>query len=236
MALPERTAVVIRGLNRKLIDRSREFVQALRVPIRVIYNTDGLSYFQQLHKLNIDWAINLDEDAFVGRCDYLVELVEYMAAENYQFCGMPENDGWFRRYHPGIPNAFFNVLHVARIKERGDWARIMRASELVSKHHKLQHIELYYSYFIGIRSLGARFLPLNIVHYRLNGYGHEDPAVAPVTMLKDHLQREMLLHTWYSRDYGRCAVSTARIDEAYEIAKAWVGGKPIGLQVAVPNK
>lgn len=219
MAFPPNTVFVTRGLNPEVLFKSQRLIQPTRLPVRVISNVEAVEYFDHVLRLNADWAINLDEDVFLARCDYLASLVGYMAENDYSFCGMPDGTGWFRsRYDNNVPNVFFNVLHLARIRGLGDLQQIMAVGEQFMCDHGIEDWEPYYPLFYGLLAGGLRFLPLKVTDHLLRPRsGPEDPQ-KPITVLYDHRDRAMLIHAWYSREFRNGGEAAERIKNAYRTA------------------
>lgn len=224
MNLPARTIVVSRAMHPELVARCQALVEPLGVPFIPIYaesRADG--YFERILPLDADFAISLDEDAFVGRCDHLAELVNHFANSDYAFAGMPDNKSWYRIFAEYAPNAFFMLLNMARLRAAGSFLDLHNLGLRIVKATKLEVYEPYYHYFLGAIAKKCKFLPLPIRECSLPRVyeGKMDFGYGPMTIVQDLQQRDILLHVWYARNYGYDADSTARVDDAHSAVLEW---------------
>jgi len=73
-------------------------------------------YMYKLLKLNADWVINIDEDAFVLSNRELVNLLHFMQDNEYDFCGMSDS-GPMRGANPIAMNPYFNIFNMGKIRK-----------------------------------------------------------------------------------------------------------------------
>src|SRR5262249_25541125 len=116
-----RLAVATRSMTDFLFQASGELLGLDRLgescPRYRITGTGNLGYFRELLRLDADWVINLDEDAFVLAPERLAPLVGYMEANGYAACGMPDGGVVpIRRHNPAACNAFFNVFNLRKVR------------------------------------------------------------------------------------------------------------------------
>lgn len=124
LASPEfNIAVATRSMNERLFQLSGESLGLDRPgPCRgrarhQFTGIDNFEYFRALSRLDADWVINIDEDAFVLQPSRLVELVRYMDANRLAICGTPDGGVVPIRYHNPVGcNAFFNVIDLRRVR------------------------------------------------------------------------------------------------------------------------
>lgn len=161
-----------------------------------------------------DIAVNIDEDAFVTDVSSLRGLVEYVTAEGFVNCGMPDGGVVpIRSHHPLVTNPFFTIMNTSSIRQRaregefkgfpvigndyleGHPARMLRTP------YALDSFEPYAEFYVWMaRNFRTLYLSAEV---------HDDGIS---TVLNDHLENPFLIHTWYSRHYLRSPEHTARID------------------------
>ena len=178
----------------------------------------ALRYLISLFKYNVDWVVNIDEDAFVFNTDRIVKLIDYMDKEGYVFCGMPDGGVVRERQHnPIIPNAFFNIFNVKRVQInlkaiykqefKNDLCEFL-PRELMKDGllYEWDFREKYYCLFFWLLRMGYKRL-------YLNGYEHSDGIS---TILQDHEGIDFLIHTWCARTYEIESGQTQRINKAFD--------------------
>ena len=130
-----RLAVATRSMNDVLYRVSSDLLGLERVCVDNgvcweryrLTGTDNFGYFRELLRLDADWVINLDEDAFVLDPGRLLGLVRTMEQGGYAACGMPDGGVVpIRRHHPAACNAFFNIFDLRRVRPVWqDWDRVV---------------------------------------------------------------------------------------------------------------
>jgi len=177
----------------------------------------ALRYLLNLFEYDVDWVVNIDEDAFVFDPDRILKLIEYMDQFGYDFCGMPDGGVTRERKHnPIIPNAFFNIFRVSKIKInrstilkqdfRNDLFKFLPEKLIKEGFDYTWNVkEKYYCLFFWLLRVGYKCL-------YLNGYDHSDGIS---TILQDHEGQDFLIHTWCARTYEVEVGQNQRIDEAY---------------------
>jgi hypothetical protein len=169
-------------------------------------DTDSLGYFRELLKLDADWVINLDEDAFVLDPTRLLDLVRALEQCGYAACGMPDGGVVpIRRHNPVACNAYFNVFDLRRVRAVwGDWDRVKAATHkpeyesLVADFARrstwaFDHFERYYGVFFSLLDAGERILYLDAEEWQ-DGVS---------TMLKGSAGEPLLIHCWYTRHWDK---------------------------------
>ncbi|MCB0324818.1 MAG: hypothetical protein KDD69_14645 [Bdellovibrionales bacterium] len=200
----DRVVIATRSLNEELYRLSGELL-GLPFPRYRITGTTADSYFCVLHELDADWVINIDEDAFVTAPDRILALLQYMQEHDYDCCGMPDGGVVDIRFHnPLVPNAFFTIHNVKKVREWFNLDEIYRAryersldrhvptNLLRREQFAFDDFEPYYKYFFWLLHKGARFLYLDAIQWV------RDPIT---TILADHERQPFLMHTWYAREY-----------------------------------
>jgi hypothetical protein len=199
-----RLAVATRSMNDFLYRASGELLglDGLRCERHRLTGTDNFGYFRELLRLDADWVINLDEDAFVLDPYRLLDLVQTMEQGGYAACGMPDGGVVpIRRHNPAACNAFFNVFDLRRVRPVWqDWNRVLAATHrpeyeaLAAPFARrsvfaFDHFERYYGAFFALLGSGERILYLDAEEWR-DGI---------TTLLKDAAGAPLLLHCWYRR-------------------------------------
>ncbi len=176
-AAVQRVGIATRSMNPRLYEASgallafdRLKAKDLQVTGRVQFNgTDNFGYFRELLKIDVDWVISLDEDAFVLQPQLLLDLVRYLARNGFAACGMPDGGVvQIRRHNPVACNAFFNVFDLRRVRTVWqDWGCVVSATHR-PEYEKFvapfagrslracDHFERYYGVFFSLLHAGVR--------------------------------------------------------------------------------
>lgn len=212
--------IYTRSINYELFRKSQHTI-GLPFPRVRLVNTTGDSYFYRIMKdLECDIAINIDEDAFVVNDNAIIDMMDYMLQENYVNCGMPD-DQLIRNGNPIVTNPFFNILNLKEIRKlfnineikQFDYGKHKKTlvdklpSHLSIDHNGLEHfgIESYYSFFFWLS-----------LHFKTLYLDAETVLDDTSTLLKNHLDQPIILHSWYSREYNKDALQTIRIENVYK--------------------
>jgi hypothetical protein len=200
-----------------------------------ITGTDNFGYFRELLRLDADWVINLDEDAFLLDPARLLGLVRTMEAGGYAACGMPDGGVVrIRRHHPAACNAFFNVFDLRRVRPIWqDWDRVVAATprpeyeKLVAPFARrsqfaFDHFERYYGVFFALLAAGERILYLDA----------EEWQDSISTLLKNADGAPLLLHCWYSRYWDTSYHTRQRYRTAIDYARKVQGLPPFPWESA----
>ncbi len=184
--------------------------------------TDSLGYFRELLALDVDWVVNLDEDAFVLDTRELVRLIHHMDLHGYAACGMPDGGVVrIRRHNPVACNAFFNVFDLRRHRpvwrywervqserHRGEYESCV-APFARRTPYAFDHFERYYGVFFSILQAGERILYLDAEEW------HDGVS----TLLKSHAGKPPLLHCWYTRHWMNSYHTRERYRRAIAFAR-----------------
>lgn len=109
--------IASRTYKAELYDIAMSFID---LPYRKIAFTNSTAdgYFYELLKIDSDWVINIDEDAFVLSNNEIINLLDFMQKNEYDFCGMPDGGVVpIRRQNPVVMNPYFNIFNLKRIKQ-----------------------------------------------------------------------------------------------------------------------
>jgi hypothetical protein len=230
-----RLAIATRSMNDLLYQASGELLgledaatfQSFR-RFRIM-GTDSLGYFRELLRLDADWVVNLDEDAFVLHPDRLIELIRHMEAGGYAVCGLPDGGVVpIRRHNPAACNAFFNVFDLRRVRRVWErWDRVIAATHKPEYESRIadfarrstftfDHFERYYGAFFALLDAGEKFLYLDADEWQ-DGVS---------TLLKDAEGRPLLLHCWYTRHWDSSYHTRQRYRTAINHARRTQGLGP----------
>ena len=214
--------IFTRSMNSKLYQMSSDTITLPFKHIR-LKHTSALGYFYDLLKYDIDYAINIDEDAFVSDNNRLESLLKYCIANKYVNCGFPDGGVLpIRHENPIVTNPFFNIFDVKKIKEHLDYKTIENFDfkksdyESYAPKHLFTGSDYIYSYnpdpfypFILWLNMNFKCLYLNATTYENNdGY---------TTILEDYEGKPFLYHTWFSRFYEQNPIHNRRINNIYTL-------------------
>jgi glycosyltransferase involved in cell wall biosynthesis len=201
----ERVAIVTRSMDDRLYDLSGSLID-LPFPRHKLTGTNADDYFYRFNDIDADWIINIDEDAFVIDPLRIDGLLKYMEQNGYDCCGVPDGGVISHRFHnPISPNPFFSIHNNKKIREhfrleevqdcvyREDLNRFT-PTHLLKPGYKyiFDDFEPYYHYFFWLLDKGFKFLYLDSVDWPRDQFS---------TIAMDHLGQQLLVHTWYARDY-----------------------------------
>jgi len=213
--------IVSRSENKILHTKSKEINSSNIERVRGKFGGGqdaALKYLLNLFNFNDDWVINIDDDAFVFDSQRILNLIEFMHENNYDYCGMP--DGGIvneRRHNPIVPNAFFNIINVKNIKiNRNEIYQTKFTDDLKQYIPSILKPDILYQW--NTREQYYCLFFWLIKRYKclfLNAYEHVDGMS---TILQDHEGNDFLIHTWCARTYGVEPRQTERINQAYEWA------------------
>jgi hypothetical protein len=211
--------IFTRSMNYRLFELCAETTQSLPFQHIRMKHTSADGYFYEILKYDIDYAINIDEDAFVLDPDKLLNLLKYCIANRIINCGFPDGGVLFiREYNPIVTNPFFNILNVREIKKKFDYEEINNfdfkrydyEAKIPSHLFKTflcryeDSLEPYYPFFLWL-NLNFKVLYLDA--------GEDSNRVT--TLLKDMNGDIFLAHAWFSRQYLKETVCTDRINNLY---------------------
>jgi len=213
-----RIKIFTRSMNRALYIQSQRLIHLDYPRVRLMHTTGDGYIYEMVRDRFCDIAINVDEDAFMVDEKALMSLVDYIIDNDYVACGM--SDGVelpIRLFNPIIINPFFTIINTKKVREKFNLKEIKNFSYLDHKDELIQQLperlkkdpktfdivdyEPYYPFFFWLaHNFKLLYLP---VEEHKDGY---------TTILKNHEDKTILLHTWWSRSYGGDPFHTNRIN------------------------
>lgn len=211
--------IYTRSMNWKLYKLSEKTIQLPYKKHRCRFTSaDGYFYYNVL-KSSADIVINIDEDAFVSDNNSLKNLLEFFIENDYVNCGVPDGGVMeIRKHNPVVTNPFFNILNVSKLKKEFDISNIINnyskhnpdfekyaPTQIIRTQYAYDFYEPYVPFFLWVNT-NFKTLFLNAGEHH-DGYSNE---------VYDHEGNPFLLHSWYSRFYGKDEFHTNRINNLYK--------------------
>jgi hypothetical protein len=234
-----RLAIATRSMNDFLYQASGELLGLDGVNAGVerfrLTGTDNFGYFRELLRLDADWAVSIDEDAFLLDPQRLRHLVQVMDQRGYAACGMPDGGAVRIRHHnPAACNALFNVFDLRRVRRVWqDWQKVAAATHRPEYEHlaapfarrtafAFDHFERYYGVFFSLHDAGERILFLDAQEW----------SDGVSTLLEDASGEPLLIHCWYTRNWASSHHTRQRYRTAIEYARQRQGLGPSKVERA----
>ena len=210
--------------TRSMSDRLYKLSQLmLDLPFQSVQfkNTSADGYIYELINLDVDYVINIDEDAFVFDNEAILILLKHCIENDYYACGLPDGGVITTRQHnPLVLNPFFNIFNIRILKNefhnykienyivhRKEFEKYTPYHLMKTKYTYDNMFEPFYPFFVWLSQSGK-------ILY-LNAENHKDKIS---TLLKNHEAKPFLIHTWYARRYGNDILHTLRINKAIKEA------------------
>lgn len=212
--------IYTRSINYELYRMSQRCVGLDLPRVRLVNTTADGYFFRMLEDTDCDWAINIDEDAFVVDADAIMELLDFMKRNGYVNAGM--SDGVLvRPCNPAITNPFFNILNLAAIREEFNVEDISafnyqeHRDDIIAKlpshlrqlsedRYAMDQEEPFYNFFF--------WMALHFPTLYLDAETYTDEIS---TVLKNHEGKPMVYHSWFSREWRHDPRHTQRIEALY---------------------
>ena len=229
--VPARVKIYTRSMNPTLHARAMQFIDLPYPKVRLTDTTADGYLYQVIADTEADYVINIDEDAFVTDSARLQALLEHVIEHGDANVGMP--DGGIvkmRRFNPLVTNPFFTIMNTSKL--RGTFTpesieafdptdpRFFEGfpRQMLKTEWDLHpSYEPFYKFYV--------WLSQNFPTLYLDAREHSD---GETTELLDHEGQPFLLHTWYSRWYGKDFEHTDRINAVIAEASRRSGlGRPI---------
>lgn len=244
--------IFTRSINYELYQMSERCI-GLDFPRVRLTNTHADGYFyKMLEDTDCDWAINIDEDAFVVNDNAILSLLDYAKKNGIVNCGVSDCLP-VRYYNPAVTNPYFNILNLGEIRKNFNIEEIKNfdyatnSAKILAKtpEHLVNHPnaqpnnsneEPYYNFFL--------WTALNFKTLYLDMELHHDGISA---ILKNHDGETILYHSWFSRCWRTDEEQTRRIKNLYtevalqkgfnpEIPSCWEKITPIDRKIQILNR
>jgi hypothetical protein len=109
--------VVTRSINHSLYRLSQSTIDLPFKSVR-LQDTSANGYLYELLNMDLDYIINIDEDAFVFNNQRLLQLLEYCIINDIDACGFPDGGVLpIRTHNPLVLNPFFNIFNIKKLKK-----------------------------------------------------------------------------------------------------------------------
>ena len=214
--------IFTRSLDPVLYSLSSEFLPSHIERVQCLdFNTwqDADNYLHFILRCGEDWIINLDEDAFVTDWSVIMEMIEFMAANGYEYSGMADDGVCHHRKNSWVVcNPFFNIFNAGAIRAK------MADYEDINGFQFLPWMEKHKPDFIKQVSQNDFFEPFNSIFYwlmncskglYLNALDHRD-ELSTILLWEG---KNFLYHSWYTRQFQTNKIQRTRILNLYREAK-----------------
>lgn len=186
---------------------------------------EARDYLYHIIENGEEWIINLDEDAYVSNWASLMEIVDYMKFEGYDYAGHPDGaqSGISHRSYDWVTmNPFFNVFNAKRIREKIKETD-RNIIDACGFHPDMENIRPEWIHGNPYRNgtepfngffywLITQFKPL----YLKPITWHD--SISTVSL--DLNENPFIYHSWYSREFNTNPTQRNRILSLYEKAKS----------------
>lgn len=213
--------IYTRSMNWKLYQLSQRTLTLPYKRNRCRFTTADGYFYDRILKSNADYIVNIDEDAFVTDNERLHKLLMYCIENEYVNCGVSDGGVMeIRKHNPIVTNPFFNIINVKKIRNEFSLENVIEnysahqiAFEKFSPKHLLRSqfaydfYEPYVPFFL--------WLDTNYKTLFLDACEHVDGHSNEVF---NHEGKPFLLHSWYSRLFGKDDFHTDRIKNLYKEA------------------
>lgn len=207
-------AIFTRSMNYRLYESAMRCVARLPYPHYRLRAKSADGYLRAMLDSDADWAINIDEDAFVTNLDALEEMLKYCIANGVVNCGMPDGGvSPIRAHNPLVTNPFFNIINLSELRKSYSDDVLLTYAEhkkeyelktpfrIIRYPYNYDYFEPYCNFFVwSSQNFNTLYLDAQV---------HEDGIS---TILLNHKGEPFLTHTWYSRFYGIDTEHTERIN------------------------
>ena len=206
-----RIKIYCRSFDLKLYRLSKGLYENWGFPCVRLTDQTADGYFRtMLDDTDCDIAINVDEDCFITSREAVMELVEYVVANNIANAGCPDGGAWVPRgSNPIVTNPFFNVLNLNLLRKQ---YTLDAAKSFDYPTHKQQMIDAYpkqmllpdrpYDFDLADHEPYYPFFLWQAYHTKTLYLSSTRHADRWTTILYNHKGVEMCRHTWLARFYS----------------------------------
>ena len=230
------TKIFTRSINYELYRRSQSLIRMELPRVRLTNTTADGYFYKMLADTSCNWAINIDEDAFVINEEAVADLLAFMQHEGIVGCGMSDSI-LVRPGNPIVVNPYFNIFNLEAIRKRFSTEQVaafdhrslldrytLPPDRFIADQQSLllDREEPFYKFFL--------WMAYNFHMLYLDAVMHPDGIS---TILYNHRNKPMLYHSWFSRCWRKDEVHTKRIDALYRQAATERGMKPLSAALAL---
>lgn len=154
------------------------------------------------------WVVNADEDFFLINEDLVDSVISEMKKKGFAYCGVPDG-GVIAHRNKSVYNVnpFFNVFNVSAIKAKiksFDASKSREYAEYCEKNYNIDEPFAGLMYWLNRNFTCGNFTQIE-----------STDGISSVIIIND---KEVGIHSWYSREYGVNPAQTKRIDNCIEYA------------------
>jgi len=208
--------IVTRTYGKKLHEYCKKFIDLPYeiVPIKKLGNKQ---YMEKILSLDADFIINIDEDCFIYDNNEILDLMQYMIDNNYDYCGVPDG-GIFNIRHgsPIAMNPFFNIFDLRKIRQKFLDSKIDNETVAYKDERLLERVKIPLKSELCTYALNENYYPIfywlarNFNPLYLNGFTHTDEWVEAdgvthndewTSVVLSHRNKKICYHTWLARFY-----------------------------------
>lgn len=206
-----RIKIFCRSFDLKLYRLSKGLYESWGFPCVRLTDQSAAGYFHtMLQDTECDIAINVDEDCFITSKQNVLDLVDFVVANNIANAGCPDGGVYVPRgTNPLVTNPFFNIFNLNLIRAYYSKEAVKQfdfkahKEEMVAAYPKqmlyegrkyrfeVTDAEPYYPFFL--------WQAYTTKTYYLPSKSHLDGWT---TILCNHEGKEMCRHTWLARFYS----------------------------------
>ncbi|AZA77676.1 hypothetical protein EG347_09170 [Chryseobacterium sp. G0186] len=208
--------IFTRSMNYALYKASNNTILIPFERKRLTY-TSAHGYLYDILKYDIDYAINIDEDAFVIDNNALLDLLEFVIKNDYVNCGVRDGGALsIRTGNPVVTNPFFNIFNVKEIRKHFSLSEIDQyikngvdyskfiPDNLPHEYNITDNYEPFYPFFIWLNTKFKTFY-----------LDAEQDKDGYTTIVYNQNKVPIMYHSWYSRMFGIDEFHTQRIMNLY---------------------
>lgn len=172
--------------------------------------------FEKFKKYKYEWLIMADEDVFFSDSDEVFSMIAFMKQNDYTISGVRDGGVVKHRYHnPVVINTFFSIINIEKLKN-------INFNDVLK--HQVFNESLYGGDFVGLKydfDIKSLKEPYYCFYFwaLLNNYKIlyldainpvEGDEIANIVLTPNG--RQLLLHSWYARNYNVYESQTNRIN------------------------
>lgn len=217
--------IFTRSCNPELYNLSKKLypdnIEAIRCPQFTEW-WQASEYLHYVINTATEWAINIDEDAFIVDWDMISGLIEEMERTGVIYAGMPDGGVCHHRCRSWVVmNPYFTVFNCKAIREyieankHPQWLINSCGLHPDMEAKKPEFVKGIYNHD-GYEPFSGLFYWLFTwaKPLYLNAHGHND-GISSILL---HHNKPIVYHSWYSREFSNDVTQRNRILSLYEEA------------------